>query len=232
MSDSWSKLQREVVACSACPRLARWRVEAGANAPRAHRGASYWSRPVPSFGDQRARLLILGLAPGAHGANRTGRPFTGDGAGPFLYGALHRAGFASAAVSTSREDGLELLDARITNAVRCVPPANQPTPAEVERCFPFLRREIELARDVRVVLCLGGLAWKAALRFLRESEFAVPRPAPKFGHGSECRVAGAPLLLGAFHPSQLNTRTRRLTAPMFDAVLKRARRELDALRSA
>ena len=231
MNDSWSKLQRESLACSACPRLARWRVEASSNPPRVHRAASYWSKPVPSFGDERAGLLVLGLAPGAHGANRTGRPFTGDGAGPFLYGALHRAGFASAPLSSARDDGLVLRDARITNAVRCVPPGNQPSPAEVARCFPFLRRELALARETRVILCLGGLAWRAGLRLLRESGRPVPRPATKFGHGSELALPGAPLLLGAFHPSQLNTRTGRLTAPMFDAVLRRARRALDAGRT-
>lgn len=219
--DSWNRLERELVACRACPRLVRWREAAAGAAPASLRGAKYWSRPVPGFGDRRARIVLVGLAPGAHGANRTGRPFTGDGAGPFLYGALHRAGLASRPASLARGDGLELIGARITNAVRCAPPGNLPTTLEFERCSTYLARELELCHDARVLVCLGGHAWKAVLRWLRERDHPIPRPAPRFGHGAEASI-GPYVVLGAFHPSQLNTRTGRLTAPMFDAVLERA----------
>jgi uracil-DNA glycosylase family 4 len=223
-----AQLEREASACSACARLSSWRVEAAQHAPRAVRGQAYWSLPVPGFGPWRARLVIVGLAPGAHGANRTGRPFTGDGAGPFLYGALHRAGFASAPISTARDDALRLIDARIVNAVRCAPPGNRPTPDEIARCFPFLQRELELVERPRVLLCLGAIAWSAALRALGERG-PLPVPKPRFGHGAEFAPGDErPILLGAFHPSQLNTRTGRLTAPMFDRVLERARELIDS----
>ena len=226
-SRALARLEREVVRCRACPRLVAWRERAALERPARLASAPYRSRPVPGFGDERARLLILGLAPGAHGANRTGRPFTGDGAGPFLYGALHRAGFANAVVPTARGDGLELTDARITNMVRCAPPANQPSPVEERRCFGFLQRELELLPEVRVVLCLGGRAWNAALRWLAASGHALPRPRPCFAHGAELRLEGAPVLLGAYHPSQLNTSTKRLTAAMMDQALARARQLLE-----
>jgi uracil-DNA glycosylase len=220
-TDSWNRLERELVACRRCPRLVRWREAAAGAAPASLRGATYWSRPVPGFGDRRAPIVLVGLAPGAHGANRTGRPFTGDGAGPFLYGALHRAGLANRPVSVARGDGLELVGARITNAVRCAPPGNLPAPDEFERCSTYLARELDLAHDARVLVCLGGHAWKAVFKWLRERGHAIPRPAPRFGHGAEATI-GPYLVLGAFHPSQLNTRTGRLTAPMLDAVLRRA----------
>jgi uracil-DNA glycosylase family 4 len=223
MTDSWSKLERDLRGCRRCQRLARWREAAAQHAPRSLRGASYWAAPVPGFGDEQARILVLGLAPGAHGANRTGRPFTGDGAGPFLYGALHRAGLASAPTSSARDDGLRLRGARITNAVRCAPPGNRPTPEEIESCSPFARRELDLARETRVILCLGAIAWSSALRLLRERGFELPRPRPRFGHGAELDLgARCPALVGSFHPSQLNTRTGRLTAPMFERVVRRA----------
>lgn len=222
-ADSWRKLERDLRGCSACKRLARWRVAAVDHAPRAVRGEEYWARPVPGFGDERARILVLGLAPGAHGANRTGRPFTGDGAGPFLYGALHRAGLASAPTSTARDDGLRMHEARITNAVRCAPPGNRPTPAEIARCFPFVQRELDLAGETRVILCLGAIAWTAGLRLLRERGNDLPRPLPRFGHGAELVFAApTPALIASFHPSQLNTRTGRLTAAMFERVVRRA----------
>lgn len=230
-SDSIARLDREVVRCRACPRLVAWREEVGRTRRAAFRDEVYWSRPVPAFGGADARLLVLGLAPGAHGANRTGRPFTGDGAGPFLYGALHRAGFSSGPESVARDDGLELRRARITNAVRCVPPANQPAAEETERCFPFLEREVDLLADLRVVLALGGIAWKQALRLYRARGHTPPRPQPKFGHGAEWRPEGGPALLGCFHPSQLNTHTGRLTAEMIDAVLERARELCKSRRS-
>jgi uracil-DNA glycosylase family 4 len=232
MSDAWSELERDLRGCSACKRLARWRVDAAERAPRAVRGSKYWSSPVPGFGDRRARILVLGLAPGAHGANRTGRPFTGDGAGPFLYGALHAAGLASSAISSSRDDGLVLRGARITNAVRCAPPGNRPTPREIERCFSFVQRELDLARDVRVILCLGAIAWASALRLLREHGAELPVPKPRFGHGAELDLGASwPALVGSFHPSQLNTRTGRLTAPMFARVVRRAQELADRPRS-
>jgi uracil-DNA glycosylase family 4 len=185
---------------------------------------------VPSFGDREPRLVLVGLAPGAHGANRTGRPFTGDGAGPFLFGALHRAGFASSGMSISRGDGLELFSARITNAVRCAPPGNLPTPEEFRRCSQFLARELELAADARAIVCLGAHAWRAVIRWLKDRGRAVPRPTPRFGHGAEFRADGGLVVIGSFHPSQINTRTGRLTAPMLDAVFRRAREATGAPR--
>jgi len=226
--DSLARLERDLVACRACPRLVAWREEVGRRRKRAFRDCEYWSRPVPSLGGGDARLLILGLAPGAHGANRTGRPFTGDGAGPFLYQALHRAGFSNRPESVARGDGLELRDARIANAVRCVPPGNQPTREEIDRCQPLLERELRLLPDVRVVLCLGGLAWNAALRLFAAGGVPIPRPRPKFGHAAEFLPGeDAPAMLASFHPSQLNTHTGRLTRPMFDRVLRRARALLE-----
>lgn len=221
--DSLARLDLEVHACRACPRLVRWREEVSSTKRRAHADADYWGKPVPSFGAADARILFLGLAPGAHGANRTGRPFTGDGAGPFLYGALHRAGLASKAVSLARDDGLKLKGARIANAVRCVPPGNKPTPQETTRCSGFLDRELALLPRLRVIVCLGAISWRAA-------QDALQRRAPdrrvrraRFGHGALDRIADVQLV-GSYHPSQLNTRTGRLTPAMFDAVLESAGR--------
>jgi len=185
----------------------------------------YWSLPVPAFGPADARVLVVGLAPGAHGANRTGRPFTGDGAGPFLYGALFRAGFASRPESRARDDGLVLEGLRITNAVRCVPPGNRPSPREMANCHGYLVREIAGMRELVCVLCLGALAWNAALGACAEVfEIAPLRPRPRFAHGAEVEVGeGGPRIVGAYHPSQLNTRTGRLTPKMFDRVLTRVR---------
>lgn len=227
MADSLRALERDVGACRACPRLVRWLDEVRENPRAAFRGERYWCKPVPAFGPAAARLLIVGLAPGAHGANRTGRPFTGDGAGPFLYSALARAGFADRAESVARDDGLTLLDARVTNAARCAPPGNRPTREELERCGAFLARELALCRSAKVVLCLGGVAWDAVLAALVRNGLERPRPKPRFGHGAEADLGpGAPRLIGSYHPSQLNTNTGRLTAPMFDAVLARAKRAL------
>lgn len=229
--DSWANLEREIQACRACPRLVRWREQVSREKKRAHLGKDYWGLPVPSFGARTAPVLILGLAPGAHGANRTGRPFTGDGAGPFLYGALHRAGWSSAPDSTARDDGLALRGARIANAVRCVPPGNRPSPAECTRCAPFLERELALMGRLRVIVCLGEIAWRAAHRQLvgrlaaqagpgNSGGIRPPRRA-RFGHGAEQEIAGIHLI-ASYHPSQLNTRTGRLDARMFDRVLGRA----------
>jgi uracil-DNA glycosylase family 4 len=208
-----------VTTCRACPRLVAWREEVAETKRAAFADQTYWGRPVPGFGDPDARVLLLGLAPAAHGANRTGRVFTGDRSGDFLYAALHRTGFANQPTSVARDDGLELTGAWVTAAVRCAPPANKPTPAERDRCLPWTAEEIALLGDVRVVVCLGAFGWDAALRLLDPGL----RPKPKFGHGAEAQ-AGGRTLLGCFHPSQQNTFTGVLTPDMLDAVLLRARK--------
>jgi uracil-DNA glycosylase family 4 len=218
-------LATEISGCRRCPRLVRWR-EQVAREPRSAFGHEhYWAKPLPGFGDPGARLLVLGLAPAAHGGNRTGRIFTGDRSGDFLFAGLWRAGFANQPTSIARDDGLELHGAWIAAAVRCAPPANRPTPAERDRCLPWSVRELRLLRDVRIVLCLGAFAWDAALRL--DAAVADPasppvRPRPRFGHGVEATVSRY-TLLGSYHPSQQNTFTGKLTEPMFDAVLERAR---------
>jgi uracil-DNA glycosylase family 4 len=223
-------LSQAVSECRRCPRLVNWREQVARERRAAFAQESYWGRPVPAFGDPQARVLVVGLAPAAHGANRTGRMFTGDRSGDFLYAALHRAGFANQPTALARGDGLRLRDLRITAAVRCAPPANKPTPEERERCLPWTARELELLDDVRVLLCLGAFAWDAALRLLVASgALEQPlRPKPRFGHGAEA-PAGGYTLLGCFHPSQQNTFTGKLTEPMIDVVLVRAR-ELAGLR--
>ncbi len=220
--DPLARLQAEIVRCRACPRLVAWREEVARVKRRAYRDAASWGRPVPSFGDPGARIVLVGLAPGAHGANRTGRMFTGDRSGDFLHAALHRAGLASRSESRSRDDGLALRGAWITAAARCAPPDNRPTPAELARCAPYLDRELALLRDVRAVLALGAVAWTAVLRAFARAGRAVPRPAPRFGHGAVVEIAGAPALVGSYHPSRQNTQTGRLTPAMLDAAIGRA----------
>jgi uracil-DNA glycosylase family 4 len=198
-----------------------WREQVARQRRAAFRDEEYWGRPVPGFGDPAARLLICGLAPAAHGGNRTGRPFTGDRSGDWLFAALFRAGFASQPTSTHRGDGLRLQDAYITGCVRCCPPANKPTPAERDACLPFLDRELHELSEVRCVVCLGAYAWDGFLRVAQE-RVALPRPRPRFGHGGEA-VVGSWTLLGCYHPSQQNTFTGRLTEGMLDAVFRRAR---------
>ncbi len=210
-------LDAEIVACRACPRLVAWREEVGRVKRRAFAGEEYWARPVPGFGDPDPWLIVVGLAPAAHGANRTGRVFTGDRSGDVLFAALHRAGLASQATSTSADDGLRLSGCRVTAAVRCAPPQNRPTPRERARCRPYLARELALCPGARVVLALGAVGWDAALRTLE-----APRPWPRFGHGAEAHV-GERRLLGSYHPSQQNVFTGRLTPAMMDDVLARAR---------
>jgi uracil-DNA glycosylase family 4 len=224
-----ANIELEVVSCRRCPRLVAWR-ELVAREKRASFAAeTYWGRPIPGFGDPAARLLVFGLAPAAHGANRTGRVFTGDRSGDFLFAALHRTGFANQPTSVRAGDGLELHDAWITAAVRCAPPHNKPTPRERDTCLPYAGRELGELEDVRVILCLGAFAWDAALRLLAARGVALARPRPRFGHGAEVALPDAPLLLGCFHPSQQNTFTGKLTAAMVDEVLLRAR-ELTGLR--
>jgi uracil-DNA glycosylase family 4 len=213
-----ARLEAEVTVCRRCPRLVAWREQVARERRAAFAEEAYWGRPVPGFGDPDARVVVLGLAPAAHGGNRTGRVFTGDRSGDFLFAALHRARLANQPISRSRDDGLELIDCWITAAVRCAPPANKPLPIERDTCAAWLRREVPLLPSVRVIVCLGGYAWDAALRLLD----APPRPKPRFGHGAEA-AAGPWTLLGCFHPSQQNTFTGRLTPDMMDAVFARAR---------
>lgn len=215
-------LAAEIVRCRRCPRLVAWREQVAREKRRAYAGERYWGRPVPGFGEPRARLLLVGLAPGAHGANRTGRMFTGDGSGDFLYAALHRAGLANQAETRSRGDGLRLRGTFITAACRCVPPDNVPAPAELAACAPYLDRELGLLAGVRAILCLGAVAWAAALGALARRGHLLPRPRPRFAHGAELQLPGAPALLGSYHVSRQNTQTGRLTPPMLDAVLRRA----------
>jgi uracil-DNA glycosylase family 4 len=210
-------LEAEVVACRACPRLVAWRERVAVEKRAAFRDDEYWARPVPGFGDPRARVVIVGLAPAAHGANRTGRMFTGDRSGDFLYAALCRTGFANQPTSTSRDDGLRLRDAWITAPVRCAPPANKPTPTERDRCRPFLEREIALLGDVRVFIALGQFGYQVLCGVLGVS------PRPRFGHGVEVELPGGRWLLGCYHVSQQNTFTGRLTEDMLDDVFKRSR---------
>lgn len=224
----WTRLEREIVGCERCPRLRAHGREVARTKRRMYRNQTYWGRPVPGFGDRGGRILVVGLAPAAHGANRTGRMFTGDRSGEWLYGGLHRAGLASQAESVSRDDGMRLRDAFITAPCRCAPPANKPTAEELDRCRDYLDREFDLLGAVRVVVALGGIAWREVLRRARTiAPASVPRPLPRFGHGAETRVVvrhgEAPVtLLGSYHVSQQNTQTGRLTRRMFDRVIRRA----------
>ena len=211
----------DVVVCRACPRLVAWREEVAATKVARFAGESYWGRPVPGFGDPRARILVLGLAPAAHGANRTGRVFTGDRSGDFLFAALHRAGLADRPTSVARDDGLTMTGGYVTAVNRCAPPGNRPTPDERDRCLPFLEREIGALPEVRAIVALGAFAWDGALRALAALGH-VARPRPRFAHLAEA-VVGPYVLLGSFHPSQQNTFTGRLTPAMLDAAFARAR---------
>ncbi len=229
---SLSSLESAVVSCRRCPRLVEWREEVARTKRASYSDQTYWGRPVPGFGDPDAWLLIVGLAPGAHGANRTGRMFTGDRSGDWLYGSLHAAGLASQASSVSRDDGLTLDGAWITAVVRCAPPANRPTTAERDSCLPWLETEIPLLDSVRVIVTLGGFAWTNTLRTLESLGGVVDRPRPKFGHGAETVVdatdssaiaASTLRLLASYHPSQQNTFTGRLTREMLGQTWDRAR---------
>ncbi len=217
------RLEARVTTCTRCPRLVEWREAAAAAPPRRYRGESYWARPLPGFGDPAARIAIVGLAPAAHGGNRTGRMFTGDRSGEWLYGALHRAGLANQATFERADDGLELTGAYLTAVVRCAPPANRPTPLERDNCLPYLAEELTLLAGARVLVALGSFAWDGALRALVANGHQAPRPRPRFGHGAEAAV-GPYTLLGSYHPSQQNTFTGKLTVEMLDAIFTRARR--------
>ncbi len=221
-------LDRRVTRCRACPRLVEHCQEVARVRRRSFQNETYWGRPVPGFGDPRARLLLVGLAPAAHGANRTGRMFTGDRSGEFLFAALHRAGFASQPTSERKQDGLELRDCRITSVVHCAPPGNRPEPQERDRCLPFLTEELGLLRRLRVILCLGGFAFDGALRSLKARGHGYGTPKPRFGHEVLVQLDDAPALLGCYHPSQQNTFTGRLTPAMLDSVLATARTLLDS----
>lgn len=227
MRDSLGRVARDVVACERCPRLRAWCEGVAREKVKRFRDQSYWGLPIPGFGDPRARLLIVGLAPAAHGGNRTGRVFTGDRSGDFLFAALHRAGFASQAASVARDDGLALRDCYIAPLARCAPPQNRPLPAEIARCREYLAREWALLSHVCAVLALGKVAMDGFVALLRESGRLPPRKALAFGHGACHDLGGGLLLYASYHPSQQNTFTGKLTPARFDGVLAAIRRHLD-----
>jgi uracil-DNA glycosylase family 4 len=226
MADSLRALTGEITTCRRCPRLVEWRERSAAEPPRRYRGEAYWARPLAGFGDAKARIVIVGLAPAAHGGNRTGRIFTGDRSGDWLFGALHRAGLANQPTSVNPDDGLRLRGAYVTAVNRCPPPQNRPTADERDNCLPYLVRELRLLRSGRVLVALGSYAWTGTLLALAELGAELPRPRPGFAHGAEARLAGGERvwsLLGCFHPSQQNTFTGKLTEPMMDGVFERAK---------
>jgi uracil-DNA glycosylase len=214
------EIEAEVVECRACPRLVEWRERVASEKTARFADRAYWGRPVPGFGDPAARILVVGLAPAAHGGNRTGRIFTGDSSGDFLFGSMHRTGLANQPTSVSRDDGLRLLGAYVAAVNRCAPPGNKPTPLERDACLPYLEREIATLRRLRMVVALGAFAWDGVLRALKARGHAA-KPRPGFGHAAEAKV-GAFDLVGSYHPSQQNTFTGKLTEPMLDAVFRRA----------
>ncbi|MGZ5288782.1 MAG: uracil-DNA glycosylase [Actinomycetota bacterium] len=216
-----ANIEAEIVACRTCPRLVEWRERVGREKVARFADQTYWGRPVPGFGDPNARVVVLGLAPAAHGGNRTGRVFTGDRSGDFLYASLHRTGFANQPESVALDDGLRLAGTFVTAVNRCAPPGNKPTPAERDACLPFLERELAALPSLRVIVALGAYGWDGALRAMTGLGHTV-RPKPRFGHGAEAAV-GTVTLLGCYHPSQQNTFTGTLTVPMIDHVLTRAR---------
>jgi len=228
-SSSLPDLGRRIVRCRRCPRLVEWREQVAVKPPRRFEGHDYWARPLPGFGDPAARLIVIGLAPAAHGGNRTGRIFTGDRSGDWLYAALHRARFANQARSDHPDDGLRLRRAYVTAVNRCAPPGNRPTPAERDNCLPYLVQELRLLERARVLVALGSFAWDGALRALRALGPEIPRPRPRFGHGAEARI-GQYDLVGCYHPSQQNTFTGKLTEAMLDDLFARARELTEAER--
>ena len=221
--EAFLRLQAELVECRLCPRLVEWREELAVKKRAAYADHEYWARPVPMLGDPEARLLIVGLAPGAHGSNRTGQMFTGDRSGEWLFRALYRTGFANRPVAERRNDGFRLIDAAITSIVRCVPPKNRPTPAERDTCASWIEQELDLCRNVKVVVTLGGMAYDQTLRIGRRRGWRIPVPKPRFSHGVEVRPGGdAPAIIGCYHPSQQNTFTGKLTQEMLDELFTRA----------
>ena len=225
---SWLEvLNAEVIACTRCPRLVAYRERIAREKRRAYRDCEYWGKPVPGFGDPRARVLVLGLAPGAHGSNRTGRPFTGDASGNFMYPVLHETGFANQATATACNDGLALIDLYITAAGRCAPPDNKPLPEELANCAPFLERELEGLKELRVVVALGRIGFEAYLNYLKRKERIASKREYEFRHGAEYVLPDGRLLLASYHPSNQNTQTGKLTKEMFRRIFKRARELAD-----
>lgn len=224
VSQALAVLQNELVACTRCARLVAHCRKVAREKRRAYLDWEYWGRPVPSFGDPAARVLVLGLAPGAHGSNRTGRPFTGDGSGNFLYPVLHQANFASQPEATRRDDGLKLRDLYITSVVRCAPPANKPLPEELANCAPFLDRELAGLRNLRVVVALGKIAFDGYLRYLKRTGVITTGAPYKFGHGASYRMPNGVTLLASYHPSMQNTQTGKLTRAMLLEIFRRAAR--------
>ena len=222
------RLNKIIVQCRKCPRLVRWREQAAKEPPKRYRGESYWAKPLPGFGDFKARLLIVGLAPAAHGGNRTGRFFTGDRSGDWLYEALHAFGFSSQPASIHRGDGLKLRDCYITAAARCAPPANKPARGEFERCRPYLIQELKLLKQICVVVALGKIAFDSFLKAYAESGGVIPKPRPQFRHGESVQLGADLTLISSYHPSQQNTFTGKLTREMFHEVFRKARRRLEA----
>jgi uracil-DNA glycosylase family 4 len=220
------ELNQRIAACRKCPRLVRWREACARNPPRRFLGQTYWAKPLSGFGDAKPRVLIVGLAPAAHGGNRTGRMFTGDRSGDWLYGALHEAGFASQPNSDHRDDGLKLVDCYITAAVHCAPPANKPNLSEFSRCRAYLVEELRLFKNLQVVIVLGKIAFDSFLAAYRETGAALPRPRPKFAHGATFELTRGLRIICSYHPSQQNTFTGKLTRPMFRSVFAAARASL------
>jgi len=217
-------LNQEVIACARCPRLVEYRERIGREKRRAYLDWTYWAKPVPGFGDPNARVLILGLAPGAHGSNRTGRPFTGDSSGNFMYPVLHRTGFANQPTATNIDDGLKLIDAYITAAVRCAPPDNKPTPQEISNCAPFLDRELDALPNVKVIVALGRIGFDACLNYLRRKGILKSKAEYLFGHGATYALPNGKTLLASYHPSNQNTNTGKLTEAMFTEIFRKAKR--------
>jgi uracil-DNA glycosylase family 4 len=231
--DWQEKLNQRIVRCRLCPRLVPYRERIGREKKREFRDWDYWAKPLPSFGNPSARLLVIGLAPGAHGGNRTGRFFTGDSSGRWLFRALHKAGFANQPTWQRRDDGLKLIDAYITAVIHCAPPDNKPWPAEIERCSAYFDEELKRLRSARVVVALGKIGFDNYLKGVRRRGVALPKPLPQFAHNTLHKLGDRlPVLIASYHPSRQNTNTGKLTEPMFDAVFARARRLIDETTSA
>jgi len=224
MPSSLELLNRQIVNCTKCPRLVEYREQIGRDRRRAYRDCEYWARPVPAFGDPHARVLVLGLAPGAHGSNRTGRPFTGDASGKFMYPILYKVGFASQPNAERRGDGLKLIDCYITAAVRCAPPGNKPLPSELANCAPYLDRELKILKELKVVVALGKIGFDAYLNSLKRAGILRSHAGYRFAHAAQYAMPNGMMLLASYHPSNQNTATGKLTAAMFEAVFREAKR--------